>query len=574
MAVIPLAILTALSSPRFEIQTPLPGAPGIMVDRYLTGIGNAQAVARAKNLQARILWVDGTANIDRVNTEPKIVDLVRIIKSSGFNTVVFDVKPISGQVLYASKIAPKITEWRDRKLPIDFDPLPVMTRECRRLGLGIYVSLNAFSEGHRNFKVGPGYDRLDQQTTLYEVRNILRGPLGNTFPVAKKLDVYEPDVINVGTKVPDAFLNGTQKGFGITVRPNGRTVDGFFLEPGYGKPTIPRGGLFVFGTGAAADFLVRALNVGAKLQFDTDPVFVPISERPEQQIPLMMNPLDPRVRNYALDVAKEVSTYDIDGIIYDDRLRFAGLNADFSTVTRETFELKIGKKLTWPDDVLKFTLNNNLVRGVRPGPYYDQWMAFRAQTMTSFLRRVREELPARQQLGVYAGSWYGEYPNIGSNWASPTAEPGFWFSTPDYRLTGFAKDIDFFISGCYYPTPTIYRAMEQGKNTGATVESSGSLTNQLIRDQTWSYAGIALSDFKDNPEGLMDALSAACASTQGVMVFDLSHDIEPMWPSFRQAFSVPRRAPHTIPGLRQQVAAMRPSTQPIIISNGSAGTGQ
>ena len=567
---LPFAILAAQLSPRFDLQTPLPGAPGLMVDTYVTGIGNAQQVARSRGLQARILWIDGTANLDRVSSEAKIVDLARTIHDSGFNTVVFDVKPISGQVLYKSQIAPKILEWKGKTLPADFDPLPVMIRECKRHGLSIFASLNAFSEGHRIFKVGPGYARPQEQTTLYEVRNVLRNSNGATFPVATKLDVAEANVINVSTKIPDI----AGKGFGVTLRPNGRSADGFFLEPGYGKPTIPKGGWFVYGTGKAADFLMSSLRVGAKLNFDTEPVFVPISERPEQQIPLMMNPLDPRVRNYALDIVKEVSAYHPDGIIYDDRLRFAGINADFSPVTRETFEKKVGQKLKWPDNVLKFTLNPNLVRGVRPGPFYDRWITFRAQTMTDFLRRVRQELPAGQQLGVYAGSWYGEYSNLGSNWASPTAAPGFWYATPDYRLTGFAKDIDFLVTGCYYPVPTIYRAMEQGRNAGATVEAAGALSNQLVRDHTWTYAGIMLSDFKDNPEGLQDALSAACASTQGVMVFDLSHDIEPMWPIFRQAFSVPRSAPNMVNGLRQKVAAMPASRQPIVISNGSAGTGQ
>lgn len=567
---LPFAILAAQLSPRFDLQTPLPGAPGVMVDTYVTGSGNAQQVARARGLQARILWIDGTANLDRVNTEAKIVDLVRTIHKSGFNTVVFDVKPISGQVLYKSRIAPKILEWRGKTLPADFDPLPIVARESKRYGLGIYVSLNAFSEGHRNFKVGPGYAIPEQQTTLYEVKNVIRSSGGAAFPVATKLDVSEPNVINVSTKVPEMTGNG----FGVTLRPNGRSADGFFLEPGYGKPTIPRGGLFVYGTGKAAEFLINSLRVGAKLNFDTEPIFVPISERPEQQIPLMMNPLDPRVRNYALDIVKEVSAYDVDGVIYDDRLRFAGINADFSPVTRETFEKKVGQKLKWPDDVLKFTLNPNLVRGVRPGLFYDRWIAFRAQTMTDFLRRVRQEMPAGKQLGVYAGSWYGEYGNIGSNWASPTAAPGFSYATPDYRLTGFAKEIDFLVTGCYYPVSTIYRAMEQGRNPGATVEAAGALSNQLVRDQTWTYAGIMLSDFKDNPEGLQDALSAACAATQGVMVFDLSHDIEPMWTIFRQAFAVPRSSPNSVTGLRQQVAKMPPSRQPIVISNGAAGTGQ
>jgi hypothetical protein len=66
------------------------------------------------------------------------------------------------------------------------------------------------------------------------------------------------------------------------------------------------------------------------------------------------------------------------------------------------------------------------------------------------------------------------------------------------------------------------------------------------------------------------------------MIFDLSHNIEPMWPVFAQAFSQPREAPNTNPknlrDLRQRRAALERTTgfkePPIIIAAGSAGVGQ
>jgi hypothetical protein len=122
--------------------------------------------------------------------------------------------------------------------------------------------------------------------------------------------------------------------------------------------------------------------------------------------------------------------------------------------------------------------------------------------------------------------------------------------------------------------------MTKGREIGNTVESAGTLTNRLVRDTSWTYAGIMLSDFKDNPDGLLDAMQAACGSTQGVMVFDLSHDIEPMWPVFAQAFSQPRTAPHdrkdVLALVRQRRAALDKQgikDPPIIISAGSSGTG-
>jgi hypothetical protein len=341
----------------------------------------------------------------------------------------------------------------------------------------------------------------------------------------------------------------------------------------------------LYGTEAAADWLRANATPGTTLAFDTDPLFVPISERPEQQYPLMMNPNLVEVQKYALDIVREIAhNYDIDGVVYDDRLRYGGINADFSEPTRALFERRVGKTLHWPDDVFKFTITPTLTRGIQPGPYYEQWMAFRAQTLQEFVMKARsavnQERPGTQ-LGVYAGSWYGEYQALGNNWASPAAEPGFWFVTPSYQKTGFAPFVDFLITGAYYPTATIYDAMSTGRPIGATVEAAGYLTNRLVRDASWSYAGIALSDFKDDPEGLVAALQAACGSTQGVMVFDLSHDIEPMWPVFSKAFADKRKPPHkdlealkAARSARNVADILGKKDPPIIIAAGSAGTGQ
>ena len=120
-----------------------------------------------------------------------------------------------------------------------------------------------------------------------------------------------------------------------------------------------------------------------------------------------------------------------------------------------------------------------------------------------------------------------------------------------------------------------------GVPIGSSIEAAGTLASRASRDQNWVYAGISLIRFKDNPDGLVAALQAACASTEGVMVFDLSHEIEPMWPIFKQAFSQPRKAPHQMPQLINDVRLARakldkkPHKDPtVVIPAGSAGTGQ
>ena len=482
--------------PRFELAAPLPTVPGVMVDRLTTGYGLAQEMAKARSLQGRVMWIDATANLDRYNTEDKIVALVRQIADAGFNTIVFDVKPISGQVVYNSHIAPKLAEWKGKTLPADFDPLPIMVREAHKDGLQLFASLNAFSEGHRMFNVGPGYARPTEQTVLYESHPVLRAGDAETnlVPGIDRLPVQAPanattspappSAVGVVTGLAALTSNG---GFYAVLRKDGTVLEANAVpSPAPAPPPtdpaappippasavvpkplvpVPKGGAIVAAVGDGMAWMQANVHLGEKLKFDTEADFVPIRERPEQQYPLMMNPFHPAVQQYALDIVRElVANYAVDGILYDDRLRFGGMNADFSDLTRAKFEDRVGRKVTWPDDVFKWTLTPQMTRGMRPGPLYDEWMAFRAEAIQSFVRNVRtavKETRTNCLFGVYAGSWYGDYPANGHNYASPDADAGgFWFASPSYEKAGTAPLLDLLIAGCYYPTATIYDAFD------------------------------------------------------------------------------------------------------------------
>ncbi len=604
---------TAPPLPRFELAAPLATVPGVMVDRLTTGIGLAQETAKARGLQGRTMWIDATANLDRYNTEEKIVALVRQIVDVGFNTVVFDVKPISGQVVYNSRIAPKLTEWKGKTMPADFDPLPIMLREAHKDGLTLLCSLNAFSEGHRLFNVGPGYNRPTQQTVLYEAKPILRAGAAQTslVPGVDRMPAVPPPPAPNATVPPNAppipppappsavgvvtslGVLAPRGGYYAVVRKDGTVVEAAAVpdpalapNPQTPTPKIPKGAAIVAGLGDGATWLAANATLGARLAFDTEPDFVPIRDRPEQQYPLMMNPFHPAVQQYALDVVRElVSNYAIDGVLYDDRLRFGGMNADFSEFTHARFEDRVKRKVRWPDDVFKWTLQPSMARGMKPGPLYDEWMAFRADEIKSFVQKVRYAVKGARPgclFGVYAGSWYGDYPANGHNYASPDAAAGgFWFASPAYQRAGTAPLLDLLVAGCYYPTATIYDAFSKGGPIGATVEASGTLVDRLVRGDAWTYAGIALSDFKDDPDGLTNALQAALASTQGVMVFDLSHDVEPMWPIFARAFAQRREPPTARMDLLAEVKRRRAALDrlgkndpPIVVAAGTSGTGQ
>lgn len=579
---------------RYRLEMPLPGLSGIMADTYNDGQGLAQQWARAHGVQARIMWIDGTANLDKVNTPEKIEALTKQLANVGFNTIVFDIKPISGQVLYKSAYAPKLEAWRGQTLPKDFDPLPVMVREAHKNGLTLLVSMNCFSEGHNLMHTGPGFNWQDRQSVEYVPMPVLDLPLGRSFPVNPKANPTDWQ----GFRTFDVQLFSSRKGLKgvgpgvalVDLSPDGvvrtATDDGSLPEYHDGDTVLlaPTSKIVASESRAliSGDALVN-LQPGTKLTMDSTADFERSADHPDQYA-LMMNPNDPEVQVRMLLIVKEVLTkYGVDGFLFDDRLRYAGMDADFSPVTRELFEKYVGAKLSWPDDVFKYTFNTSLHQGIKPGKYFDAWMTWRALQMRNWVARVRREVNEVRPnalFGIYAGSWYGEYPEFGSNYGGSSLEAGFQFLTPDYEKTGFARLLDFVITGCYYTEPTIYGAMAEGKSIGSTVEAAGQLSNRVADDQCWTVAGLLLESFGGDEDAIQKALEAACESTQGVMVFDLSHHADELWPALQQAFRSPVKSPFKQMGLLTKVRKLRElykaygaHERPVVISSGTSGTG-
>jgi uncharacterized lipoprotein YddW (UPF0748 family) len=568
---------------------PLKSLPPAVLDDANDAVGLAQQITRTRGLQARIIWIDGTANLNRVNTADKITALVAQIKKAGFNTIVFDVKPIVGDTLYPSKFAPKLTTWLGGKtLPLSFDPLAAMVAAAHANGLQLVTSMNVFSEGHRDVKYGPGYDHPEWQTTLCEPSLTLMSstPGATPFALSDRPDL-PPRLPGQITLFTDAQSLKSQPGaLAAVLDANLRVIA---LADGASLPalslSVPPGGSILVGAGPALDWLRLYAPIGAQLSLLTNSQFVPISARPEQQVPLMVNPNDPVVQTRILSmIAEVVRGYGVDGVIFDDRMRYAGANADFSPVTHAQFEAFLGHPVRWPDDILTYDIAYpSLAKRIIPGPDYEAWNVFRTLTIRNWLASavatVKAIRPAAT-VSVYAGSWYPDYPPLGSNWAADDFSAGLRFLTPSYQKTGFAGLTDWITTGCYYIPGTIADAQASGQSAGSSVEAAGQFSNRAVNDQTWVYAGIALSNYNGHPELLLKALQGATASTQGVMVFDLSHNIDQFWTTFQTAFSTPAAPPQSVPGLlddlRRQHAAVKAAgtpQPPVILYNGTSGTG-
>lgn len=543
---------------RFERANPLPGLPAILMDRSLASVGVAQTIARANRLQGRVLWIDATANLGRMNSDHAVEEVISKAAEVGFNTVVVDVKPIIGRTTYPSTLTEQLVRWRDWTKPPGYDPLIAAIRYGRSRGLSVLVALNAFSEGHRMALTSdqfgdPGWGFRHPE--LQAVQLVGRPMAVSTSAGSPNLDVHPTPTPTQWTEPLAVFYEvPAQAEAHAVLNPAGMVID----------PSIrvPRFGSVLVGRGPGAEFIRQHAQPGARIRFVMRSEFRRSGEVLDQ-IPLMMNLHHPQVQQRALAVLEDlVSRYDVDGVLYDDRLRQPGLNGDFSELTRRRFEAHVGRQLEWPRDVLEFTYSVRLGEGRRPGPYYDAWLAWRAAEMRDWVRRARAVVVRhrpRALFGIYAGAWYAEYPKFGANYASDQLRAGFTFLNADFRRTGFASDLDLLITGCYYHVPTVHEAMSRGLAIGRTVEAGGIISNRVARDQCWTYAGIMLMDYWHNPDALKAALQAAVETTQGVMVFDLSHDIERYWHVFERAFRQRAVAPHTRPDLLRLVRQRRES---------------
>ena len=557
--------------------------PTIPIDLETDSIGIGQQIAHSKGYQGRVLWIDGTANIASINTAEKVKALVDQIKQAGFNTIVFDVKPIVGFTLYPSRYAQKLTEWKGNPLPVGYDPLGFMVADAHNDGLQLIANMSTFGEGHKYFNLGPGYTNPSWQTIMYEANRTVKAPgdtgagltIGTTNAMPKdntQLALYT-DMSQIRSPADGEFVDVVDFVGRVVAQ-----VDGDAL--GTVQVNQPNLGAVLAGTGQAADYLRQKTHVGDLLSYTSTPNYVPVTQVPDQKITVFVNPNDPTVQQHELDIVREIVTnYPVDGLIFDDRMRYAALNADFSDLTKAQFETFVGHNITWPNDV--FQINPMPNQDVIKGPDYDAWLVFRALTIRNWLAKARAIVKAvrpQATVSVYVGSWYGEYAANGSNWAADDFAGPFPFLSPAYQKTGFAGLLDWMTTGCYYTDATM---QDGGDSPGATVEGAGVLSNRAANDSTWVYAGLYADQFQNDPDGLKKCIQAAVSSTQGVMVFDLSQVIQyNLWPVFQEAFSTPATAPSAVPGLldtlRQQHAAQVQSGvqfPPLGQYIGTSGTG-
>ena len=553
------------------------------------------------------MWVDGTANlvrtvtqdgrtvtVDYSTTRAGVMDVVRRCKAAHINTLVVDVKPISGQTLYPSKLAPRMTEWRGRKLP-DFDVLGAFVEEGHKAGLQVDAAVNILSEGHKYFRVGPAYDHPDWQSIVYTVdRGLMSPQTGGRLSVRVPGEPADPAVPSV--LADESSILGSEPSSGLvgleSVDSKGGVVNASTLT---GKqlnivldgdnrcvgivdsallgddPLIAPEGGHLIPTTRDVDRAWCAANVkpGAALYFDLRTARIPIAQAPSEKIACFVNPLHPDARRHELDIVREIVTnYDVDGLVLD-RCRFSNLYNDFGDRSRESFAQFLRARRSvrginrWPEDVYAFPKELN--GKTKEGPLYKLWLEFRAQTIRDFVADVAKIVRSTKPsiaLGTYVGSWYPAYYEVGVNWGSSRTRLRYPWFTADYPRTGYAEFFDWISTGCYYPVATRDDARASGVSEKGTVEYAAQLSDLAVADGAYVYAGIYLQDYPKHPETFIKALEAAGRQSQGWMIFDLSYVNEFDWWSYLEAaYRMDAPAPERLRGVLSEIRAARDEAQ-------------
>lgn len=527
--------------------------------------GLAGAAVRQGELEGRVLWMDGTANIGRLNSRAGVASILDRCVRARINTVVIDVKPLSGQVLYNSQVAPRLHEWRGVAVPPGYDLLATALEEGKRRGLKIYANINVFSAGHKLVGAGPAFNRVDQQAVIYDVERSVQTPAGSLFPVmiglnrtptGDSLSLYDDSFGASRT-----FLRGET--YALIV---GDLVE--MVQPGDqaapGGVRIPAGGYLLVGQGQGALWLQDNVKRGDILQWRASRRLLRAADAPSETVAIFLNPADQRVRDYELRIVEEiVSGYEIDGIVFD-RMRYPGLQGDFSPVSRMEFEKFVHTPIAaWPEDI--YQIDPRPGRPIIRGPHYKAWLEWRATNIRTWLQQasdiVRSRRPAAR-IGTYVGSWYPSYYTVGVNWGSPTYRAGYdWMST-GYPATGYADLLDWVSTGCYYPLATREQARAAGLDENMTVEAAAQISTTAVADRAFVYAGIYVQDYRGAPQAFVSAIRAARDNSHGVMIFDLSQlDDYGFWHLLESEFRQERRAPHDVPDLLEGVRQMRDAVE-------------
>lgn len=391
-----------------------------------------------------LMWFDATANFERFSTKDSIDFYLNKIKELGFTDAVVDVRPITGEVLFNSSVAPQLLEWKGCKRDSSFDFLGTFIATAHRLGLRVHASMNVFVGGHNYLNRGLTYSTNPEWAST----------------------VYNPE-----------------KG------------------------------------------LISIMDE-------------------KQKYSAMINPIDTSYQNYFVSLITEmINKYpSLDGVMLD-RVRYDGIEADFSQLSKSRFEEYIGTEVeNYPTDIYEWVKSDSSKYSVNEGKYFKKWIEWRSKNIYDFMAMLRGKVKQVSPdicFGTYTGAWYPSYYEVGVNFASKEYDPSvdYEWASAEYKNTGYAELMDLYTTGNYYTDITIEEYKKHGSEIWNETDSKaqqgiwycveGSCKNlKAIMGDNPFVGGILVDQFYNDPTKLSKSIEMNLKESNGVMLFDIVHIID------------------------------------------------
>ncbi len=241
-----------------------------------------------------------------------------------------------------------------------------------------------------------------------------------------------------------------------------------------------------------------------------------------------LNPADPFVRQFVMEVVEEiVSKYDIDSFTLD-YCRYQNYHSDFSETTHQAFQKDMGVMISnWPSDIFRIDADGKEYYG----EHYKEFIEWRTSVITSYVEEIGRRIKAIKpdlKFEYWAASWWPLW-STGQNWTSDKKNitSSYWWATADYYKTGFAKYLDVFQNGAYmsklypeYDSNSVAGQLNNGKN--------------YIKGDCKMYGSYSVSGINFDPG---EAAHWCLKNTDGVMVFELCHiENNGYWSSIKKGF--------------------------------------
>lgn len=280
----------------------------------------------------------------------------------------------------------------------------------------------------------------------------------------------------------------------------------------------------------------------ASIVYNPEKGLIPITEE-KHKYSAMINPINPDFRTHIINVLKEVvAKYPkLDGLVLD-RVRYDGITADFSELSKTEFEKYINQKINnYPEDIFKWVKGEDGKFNKENGVHFNKWIEWRTKNIYDFMVYARDEVKSVNpniSFGTYTGAWYPSYFEVGVNFASNTYDPSkdYEWATPEYKNFGYAEVLDLYTTGNYYTDITkedyrknqtsVWNETDSQAQSGEwyCVEGSCERLTSILGGKKFS-GGILVDQFYNKPEDLTRSIEVNLKHSDGVMVFDIVHII-------------------------------------------------